>query len=126
MEPVRPLPSIPPAPQSPEDDTETPRRSRVTAQPELPITTRILLVVLGWLLILLGIVGGLLPVLQGWIFFFAGAALLSLVSETAMRALRWSFRPWPRGWRRVLRLRQRIIARLQSDQAGSDSTRDGS
>jgi len=31
----------------------------------------------GWLCILLGIVGGFLPVIQGWIFIVAGLLLLS-------------------------------------------------
>lgn len=123
MKPDRPLPSIPPAdpPGRATDeratdarDADSPRPARITDQPELPFTTRVLLVLLGWLLIALGVVGGLLPVLQGWIFFLAGAALLSLVSDTAMRSLRWTFRPWPRGWRRVLRFRRRVIAWLQS------------
>jgi uncharacterized membrane protein YbaN (DUF454 family) len=39
----------------------------------------------GFLLILLGIVGGFVPILQGWIFIVAGLALWSVDFEWAKR-----------------------------------------
>jgi len=42
----------------------------------------------GSALILLGIVGGLVPVLQGWIFILAGLAVLSSHSRWARELLR--------------------------------------
>jgi uncharacterized membrane protein YbaN (DUF454 family) len=80
--------------------------------PELPTTTRVLLFVLGWLLILVGLAGLVLPGLQGILTLLLGAALLSLISQAMLRALRWTMRPWPRGWRRLLRLRRKLIRRL--------------
>ena len=76
--------------------------------PPLPPFTRLLLMVLGWLLILLGLAGLVLPGLQGVLTLLAGAALLSLVSRTALLLLRRVFARWPRGWRRLLKLRRRI------------------
>lgn len=94
------------------------------ALPDLPTSTRILASVLGWLLILVGIAGLVLPGLQGILTLLAGAALLSLVSHTALRALRWCMRPWPMSWRRLLRLRQKLIARLAPDAEHDEAERD--
>lgn len=41
----------------------------------------------GWSLIVLGIVSGLIPILQGWVFILAGLALLAKDSAWAHRAL---------------------------------------
>ena len=46
---------------------------------------RIAVLTLGWLFILFGIVGLVLPVLQGVLFLLIGLALLSTESETARR-----------------------------------------
>lgn len=64
--------------------------------------------ILGWLLILMGLLGLVLPGLQGVVTLFLGAAALSLVSRTLLDALRYLFRPWPRAWRFVLRTRRRV------------------
>lgn len=77
-----------------------------------------MLLFVGWTLLLLGIVGLVLPVLQGWLMIFAGAAVLSLVSEIAYEALRKVFQRWPRGWRRVHKLRRRIRRWLHREEPG--------
>lgn len=51
-------------------------------------TGRIALLVLGWTLLLLGVIGGLLPVIQGWPFGVAGAAILYIESRWVQRTLR--------------------------------------
>ncbi len=76
--------------------------------PPLSSTARVLLLVLGWLLILLGLIGLFLPGLQGLLTLVAGAAALSLVSPTIFKALRMLLRPWPRLWRTILRMRRRV------------------
>ena len=76
--------------------------------PPLSPTARISLLILGWLLILVGLLGLVLPGLQGLVTIFLGAAALSLVSQTMLDALRYLFRPWPRAWRFVLRTRRRV------------------
>ena len=89
-----------------------PRRSDPRSLPELPASTRILVFVLGWLLILVGLAGLVLPGLQGILTLLLGGALLSLVSQTMLGMLRWSMRPWPSGWRRLLKLRRKLVQKL--------------
>lgn len=71
-----------------------------------------LLLAAGWILVLIGIAGLVLPGIQGVLTLLLAAAVLSLVSEIAYEVLRKSFRPWPRGWRRVLKLRRWMHRRL--------------
>ena len=84
-------------------------RARVPGIPELSLATRMALLLFGWLMMLGALVGSLLPVLQGWIFFLLGAAALSLVSRTMLNLLRFLLRPWPKVWRTLLRSRRRIL-----------------
>lgn len=83
-------------------------RARVPGLPPLSTTVRVLLLVFGWLLILVGILGLVLPGLQGILTIALGAAALSLVSRTMLNTLRFLMRPWPRAWRAFLRTRRRI------------------
>lgn len=76
--------------------------------PALSPSARIFLVILGWLLIVLGLIGLVLPGLQGILTLALGAAALSLVSRSVLNALRYVFRPWPKGWRIVLRTRRKV------------------
>lgn len=94
-------------------------RNRVPHVPELPIVTRILLIVFGWLLVLVGIAGLVLPGLQGVLTILLGGAVLSLTSRVMLRALRWCFQPWPKGWKRLLSVRARVLAWLTK---GHDET----
>ncbi len=84
----------------------TPRR--FPDVPALSPSARILLLVLGWTLILLGLLGLVLPGLQGVLTLVLGAAALSLVSRSMLNALRYVFPRWPNGWRIVLRSRRRV------------------
>lgn len=76
--------------------------------PPLSPSTRLLLLVLGWLLILIGVAGLVLPGIQGVLTLLLGAAALSLVSQTALRLLHRLLGRWPRAWQMTLRLRRRI------------------
>ena len=49
---------------------------------------RVALLALGWTLLGLGVVGGLLPVLQGWPFGVAGMAILYIESRWVQRKIR--------------------------------------
>ena len=49
---------------------------------------RIALLTLGWALLALGFVGGLLPVIQGWPFAIAGATILYIESRWLQRKVR--------------------------------------
>ena len=103
-----------------EDSDPTPRDASPKAErrfiprrfphlPKLSPTARILLMVLGWTMILLGLAGLVLPGLQGVLTLVLGAAALSLVSPRILRALRYLFSPWPKAWRLVLRARRRVL-----------------
>ncbi len=84
----------------------TPRR--YPDVPALSPSARISLLILGWTLIVLGLVGLVLPGLQGVLTLVLGAAALSLVSRSMLNALRYVFRRWPKGWQTVLRTRRRV------------------
>ncbi len=84
----------------------TPRR--YPDVPALSPSARISLLILGWTLIILGLLGLVLAGLQGFLTLFLGAAALSLVSRSMLNALRYVFTPWPKGWRIVLRTRRRV------------------
>ena len=94
------------------DHQQRQARRRLRTQPhppsQLPLGWRIFFIAAGWVLILVGIAGLALPGIQGVLTIVLGAALLSVSSETAYWLLRWLFRRWPKGWRRVERLRRRV------------------
>lgn len=51
---------------------------------------------LGWVLLVLGAIGGLLPIVQGWIFGVAGLLVLSREYQWAHDLLQWVRRKFPR------------------------------
>ena len=69
---------------------------------------RIASLVLGWLLILIGIAGLFLPVLQGGLSLALGLATLSISSQWIHLRLRALFGRWPGLWKRMERLRRRV------------------
>lgn len=93
------------------------RKRRGNGRPnerKLPLKIRIALGVAGGLLVVLGIAGLFLPVLQGVLFLVLGAAVLSL---TSFRIYRWLARTigerWPGAWDRVERFRTRVRWKLR-------------
>jgi hypothetical protein len=93
-----------PGPPVPDQEPERP--------PRLPLYVRIGLFLIGWLLVLVGVAGLVLPGIQGVLTILIGAALLSLVSEIAYELLRKSLRRWPWAWDRVERFRDSAHERL--------------
>ena len=89
-----------------------PLEIRVEPRPPLSLGIRIALFVLGWLLILVGVAGLLLPGIQGVLTILAGAALLSLDNELVYRGLRRLLARWPHVWQRVERFRERAHDKL--------------
>jgi len=73
---------------------------------------RFFLLAAGWLLIVVGVAGLALPGIQGVLTIALGGALLSMASETAYWVLRWAFRRWPRGWRRIETMRRKLYRRI--------------
>lgn len=57
----------------------------------LPMWAKAAMVVVGWVLVLVGIAGLFLPILQGFLFLIPGLALLSIASESFHRFLRARF-----------------------------------
>jgi hypothetical protein len=93
------------------DQPEGPAGGRRRDEP-LALWMRATLFLVGWLLVLVGIAGLVLPGIQGILTLLAGAAVLSLASELAYKVLRFSLQRWPRLWGRVARWRRRIRRRL--------------
>lgn len=87
-------------------------RKQFREHEELALWMRALLLLVGWLVVLLGIAGLVLPGIQGVVTLVAGAAILSLASEVAYKVLRWAFQRWPRGWRRVAKWRRKLRRKL--------------
>jgi hypothetical protein len=79
----------------------------------LPLGPRIFLLVTGWLLVVIGIAGLVLPGLQGFLTLLAAAAFLSAGSTAVHGFLRERFRRWPKGWRRMERWRRKLVSWLR-------------
>ncbi len=84
------------------------RESATPALPRLSLGTRILTFVVGWSLLLVGVAGLALPGIQGVLTILAGAAVLSVASETVYRLLRRVFVRWPKGMDMLERFRLRV------------------
>ena len=80
--------------------------------PRLPLGIRIAIFLLGWVLILVGVAGLVLPGIQGIATILAGAALLSLDNELVYRGLRRLLARWPGLWQTVEHFRERARDRL--------------
>lgn len=78
----------------------------------LPLGIRIGIFVLGWVLVLVGVAGLVLPGIQGVITIVAGAALLSLDNDLVYRGLRRCLGRWPRIWDKVEGFRAKAHAKL--------------
>ncbi|HWN45278.1 MAG TPA: PGPGW domain-containing protein [Thermoanaerobaculia bacterium] len=101
-----------------EPDTETrggeliPLEIRIEHKRPFPFMVRVGIFLLGWILILVGVAGLVLPGIQGVITIVAGAALLSLDNELAYRALHRVLKRWPKIWQRVERFREKAHDRI--------------
>jgi len=51
---------------------------------------RVFRLTVGSILLIVGVIGGFIPVFQGWVFVLAGLGLLSQESEYARRLLEWA------------------------------------
>ncbi len=83
------------------------QRSRFQALP-LPLWARVLVISMGWILIVLGVVGLFLPVLQGGLSLALGLALLSISSQTVHLKLRGWMGRWPGLWKRMEKIRRKM------------------
>ena len=83
-------------------------------------TARIALLTLGWVLLVIGIIGGLLPVIQGWPFGVAGAAILYVESRWVQRKVRRFRQRYPRFERTWLRARAWFKERRRARRAKAE------
>lgn len=81
-------------------------------RPRLRLGVRIGVFVVGWILILLGVAGLVLPGIQGVLTIVLGAALLSLDNELIYRLMRRAFLRWPHLWDKIEGLREKTHERL--------------
>lgn len=89
-----------------------PLHIRIEPRPPLPVGVRIGIFVLGWLLILIGVAGLILPGIQGIATIIVGAALLSLDNELVYRGLRKTLQRWPGVWRKIEHFREKAHDRI--------------
>ncbi len=93
----------------PEPARKVARRRRL---PHLPLTLRIALPLLGWVVLALGVAGLVLPGIQGILTIVAGAAILSVASDRFHRWLHQALGRWPRMRERLDRFRHRLHDKL--------------
>lgn len=85
---------------------------RIESRPPLRFFVRVGIFIVGWLLILVGVAGLVLPALPGVVTILLGAALLSLDNELVYRGLRRLFTRWPHLWDRVENFREKAHDRI--------------
>lgn len=109
----------------PEARPRLPRHQRRRFQPlPLPFWVRMFVLGVGWLLVLLGVVGLFLPILQGGLSLALGFALLSLASQSFHLWLRRVMGRWPGLWKRMERLRRRLHGWLHRNTSPGDEKTD--
>jgi len=67
------------------------------------------ILIAGWVLIILGILGLFLPILQGVLFIMVGMAILSSRSDIIKRFLNYLQKRYPEHHRRVMIWRERVM-----------------
>lgn len=80
--------------------------------PDLPLPLRIGLLILGWVVIVLGLAGLLLPGLQGILLLILGAAILSVASDAFHRWLENLLEHHPKMLRRLNSFRDKLHSKL--------------
>jgi hypothetical protein len=78
----------------------------------LPFWLRVVVLLVGWIVLLVGVAGLVLPGIQGVLTILLGAAILSVASELAHRWMRQALRRWPKVWDRIEGFRDKIHDKL--------------
>jgi uncharacterized membrane protein YbaN (DUF454 family) len=73
---------------------------------------RVVVLLVGWVVLLVGVAGLVLPGIQGVVTILLGAAILSVASELAHRWMRQLLQRWPKVWDRVDGFRDKIYDKL--------------
>ena len=91
------------------DHLGRPWRPRSFRSPrKLPYVGRVVAGILAWLLLVVGLAGLVLPGLQGVLILALSVTMFSLTSSRVHERLRSAFRRWPKGWRRVVKVRRTL------------------
>lgn len=80
--------------------------------PDLPLALRIALLIVGWLVVILGLAGLLLPGLQGILLLVLGGAILSAASDSVHRWLEKVLEHRPEIRRRLNSFRTKLHTKL--------------
>ena len=91
---------------------EEPQVRRRRLRRPLPLWLRIVVLLVGWIVLLVGVAGLVLPGIQGIATIVIGAAILSVASELAYEWMRKGLSRGPAIWDRVERFRDRIHDKL--------------
>lgn len=91
-----------------DDETHLFRRHRLRP---LPLWLRIIVLIVGWIVVLIGIAGLILPG-PGTVGIVVGVAILSVASQFAYKWMRRTLHRWPKIWHRVEEFRNKIHDRL--------------
>lgn len=91
------------------EDTHVRHRRRLRP---LPLWLRVVVLLVGWVVLLVGVAGLVLPGIQGVLTIIVGAAILSVASETAHRWTRQCLQRWPKAHDRVEAFREKIHDKL--------------
>jgi uncharacterized membrane protein YbaN (DUF454 family) len=75
----------------------------------------LLLLCAGWLLLIIGIAGLVLPGIQGVLTIALAVAVLSVASQRAHRVVRRLLARWPRVLERMDQFREKLHERLRRD-----------
>jgi hypothetical protein len=78
----------------------------------LPLWLRVVVLLVGWIVLLVGVAGLVLPGIQGVVTILLGAAILSVASDLAHQWMRKALQRWPKVWNRVEGFRETIHTRL--------------
>lgn len=80
--------------------------------PDLPLPLRIALLALGWLVVILGLAGLLLPGLQGILLLVLGGGMLSVASDSVHRWLEKTLEHRPKMLHRLNSFRTKLHTKL--------------
>lgn len=119
LPPEVPPGEIPPG-DVPESEVPRPEIPDVPPEPILSPGVRFGLYLLGWVLVLIGIAGLILPGIQGIVTILAGVVVLSLVSLTVHRWARRGLARWPKTLERYERMREKATHRFGSKEPVGD------
>lgn len=103
------LMDTPPVSSDAGDDTQARQRRRL---PPLPLWLRVVVLLVGWVVLLVGVAGLVLPGIQGVLTIILGAAILSVASETAHKWTRQCLQRWPKAHDKVEAFREKIHNKL--------------